>query len=59
MKSGFLGWLTLLFIYLKLTNQVAWGWWAVASPMLLWFAWVYVVYWADERVKQRELGDME
>lgn len=59
MKSGFLGWLTLLFIYLKLTDQVTWGWWAVASPMLLWLAYGWLALWANERTQQRELGDME
>jgi hypothetical protein len=30
---GFLGWLTLLFIGLKLTNYINWSWWWVLSPI--------------------------
>lgn len=31
----FLGLLTLVFIVLKLTNSIAWPWWAVLSPLYL------------------------
>lgn len=30
---GFLGFLTLLFIALKLTGHIAWSWWWVLAPM--------------------------
>lgn len=30
---GFFGLLTILFIALKLCNVIAWGWWAVLSPI--------------------------
>lgn len=30
---GFSGWLTLLFIALKLTGQIDWSWWWVVSPI--------------------------
>lgn len=33
--------LNLLFIYLKLTNQIDWSWWLVMSPMLA----PVVAYW--------------
>ena len=33
---GFTGLLTVLFIYLKLTGQVAWSWWWVLSPLWIW-----------------------
>ena len=32
---GFFGLLTLLFIYLKLTNAINWSWWLVLSPLWL------------------------
>jgi hypothetical protein len=30
---GFLGWLALIFIALKLTNYIDWSWWWVLSPL--------------------------
>lgn len=30
---GFVGFLTILFIGLKLTNHIAWSWWWVLSPL--------------------------
>lgn len=30
---GFCGWLTLLFIALKLTGYIDWSWWWVTSPL--------------------------
>jgi len=32
---GFIGWLTLLFIGLKLTGNIAWSWWWVLAPVWL------------------------
>lgn len=32
-STGFLGWLTLLFIGLKLTGYISWSWWWVLSPL--------------------------
>lgn len=32
---GFFGLLTLLFIYLKLTNAINWSWWLVLSPLFI------------------------
>lgn len=32
---GFIGWLQLLFIFLKLLNLITWTWWWVWSPFLL------------------------
>lgn len=32
MKIGFLGLLTLIFITLKLTGNIAWSWWLVLLP---------------------------
>jgi len=44
-RMGFLGLLTLMFIFLKLTalsaTVAAWSWWWVLSP--LWLPWVAVV----------------
>lgn len=31
---GFLGWLTILFIGLKLTGYIAWSWFWVLSPLI-------------------------
>lgn len=31
-------WLLLLFVYLKLTNQVNWSWWQVLIPFWVWLA---------------------
>ena len=31
---GFIGLLTILFIYLKLTDHIDWSWWLVLSPIL-------------------------
>lgn len=33
--GGFLSLLTVLFIGLKLTDQIDWSWWLVLSPLLL------------------------
>jgi len=38
---GFLETLTLVFIVLKLTEVVAWSWWAVFSPMLVGYAVIF------------------
>jgi len=54
MKSGFLGWLTLLFIYLKLTGQVEWGWWAVWSPMLLGYLVGAIIVWSQDQKEKRD-----
>ena len=40
MKIGFLGFLTLVFIVLKLTHYIDWSWVWVLSP--LWLGWVFV-----------------
>ncbi len=34
---GFTGMLTILFIGLKLTNQITWSWWWVLSPIWISF----------------------
>ena len=31
---GFFGWLTILFIGLKLTDYIDWSWWLVLAPIL-------------------------
>ncbi len=31
---GFFGWLTILFIGLKLTDYIDWSWWIVLAPVL-------------------------
>lgn len=38
---GFFGWLTILFIGLKLTDQIDWSWWLVLAP-ILWPIYVFV-----------------
>jgi len=35
MKINFLGLLILLFIGLKLTEQIDWSWWWIFSPLLI------------------------
>jgi len=32
---GFFGWLTLLFVGLKLTGYISWSWWWVLAPALV------------------------
>jgi len=32
---GFFGWLTLLFVGLKLTGYISWSWWWVLTPILV------------------------
>jgi hypothetical protein len=39
---GFLETLTIVFIVLKLTDVVAWSWWAVFSPMLVGYAIIFL-----------------
>jgi len=34
MKIGFLSLLTITFVVLKLTGQIAWSWWLVLSPLI-------------------------
>jgi hypothetical protein len=41
--SGFVGLLTILFIALKLTNQIDWSWWWVLSPIWITAAIVLVI----------------
>lgn len=43
-QVGFLGWLTLIFITLKLTGYVAWSWFWVLSPLLIPLGVVGVVF---------------
>lgn len=38
---GFLSWLTILFVFLKLTNYIDWSWWWVLSP--IWIPWVILI----------------
>lgn len=33
--AGFFSLLTILFIYLKLTEKIDWSWWLVLSPLLV------------------------
>lgn len=40
---GFLGALAILFIALKLLNQITWSWWWVLSPIWIPFAIILVV----------------
>lgn len=40
---GFLGALAILFIALKLLNQITWSWWLVLSPIWIPFAIILVV----------------
>jgi hypothetical protein len=40
---GFLGWLALIFIALKLTNYIDWSWWWVLSPLWIPLAIVGVI----------------
>lgn len=48
----FFGWLTILFIALKLCNMIAWSWWLVLLPLYfplafgagLWALWVFGVF---------------
>ena len=42
--GGFLGLLTLLFIGLKLTGNIAWSWWWVLSPLWIPFTVGVVVF---------------
>lgn len=37
---GFLGVLTLIFIFLKLTGEITWSWWWVLAP--IWIPWAAV-----------------
>lgn len=41
MSNGFLSLLTILFIGLKLSNNIEWSWWWVLAPM--WFPVVIVI----------------
>lgn len=42
---GLLGWLTVLFVGLKLTGVIAWSWWLVLLPALLPLA-LAAAFWA-------------
>ena len=55
---GFLETLTIVFIVLKLTDVVAWSWWAVFSPMLAGYAVILLgaVILAAARVIQERRG---
>ena len=49
---NFLKWLTLLFIYLKLTNQIDWSWFFVVLPFFSQFPLEAFVKWANKREKK-------
>jgi uncharacterized membrane protein YhaH (DUF805 family) len=34
-SMGFTGFLTIIFIILKLTHNISWSWWWVLSPLLI------------------------
>lgn len=40
MKIGFFGFLTLVFITLKLCGVIAWSWWLVLLPLYFGFAFI-------------------
>lgn len=40
---GFLEVLTIVFIVLKLTEVIAWSWWAVFSPILIGYAAIFLL----------------
>jgi fatty acid desaturase len=40
---GFLGWLTILFIALKLTGFITWSWFWVLAPMIFGFGLVITI----------------
>lgn len=40
---GFLGWLTILFIGLKLTGYIAWSWFWVLSPLIFVFGIIGII----------------
>ena len=40
---GFSGWLTLLFIALKLTGHIDWSWWWVVSPIWIGILVVFIL----------------
>lgn len=42
--TGFIGFLTLLFIHHKLIGTIAWSWWWVLSPMWITIAVVTIVF---------------
>ena len=44
MQIGFFGFLTLIFVTLKLTNYIDWSWWLVLLPMYGGFAVVMVLF---------------
>lgn len=53
---GFVGWLTILFIGLKLTGYIDWSWWWVLSPIWISFSvvfFVFVVFWIVIFVKDK------
>ena len=39
--------LMIMFIYLKLTNQIDWSWWWVMSPAWLKLIWEVIGYWME------------
>jgi hypothetical protein len=49
---NFLAWLTILFIYLKLTNQIDWSWFFVVLPFFLQLPLEEFVKWAHRREKK-------
>ena len=46
---GFLEWLTILFIGLKLTGHIEWSLWVVLSPV-----YVYVIFFIIDWIKLKE-----
>lgn len=41
---GFLGGLTLVFVLAKLAGWVAWSWWLVFSPVLVWLGFAAIFF---------------
>lgn len=54
MKIGFSSALCLVFITLKLTDQITWSWWLVISPILIDFI-ISVIFGVHRARKKKEI----
>lgn len=50
---GFIDWLAIMFIYLKLTDQITWPWLAVLVPVIFGSC-VALVQWSNKRQLDRD-----
>ena len=63
-ETGFVEYLTLIFIAEKLADKITWSWWWVTVPMwipyssrIIWYCFKVAYYWGIEAYKKKKLKE--